>query len=58
MRVNKWFWKNGEIIGYLDDKGNEVKITLEMFGDTELHQLYHEELKREGTNGFQETDKR
>lgn len=46
MKVVKWFWRNGEIIGYLDEKGNEVKITLEMFEDTELHQLYHEELKR------------
>ena len=46
MKVQKWFWRNGEIIGYLDEQGNEVKVTLQTMQDTELHDLYHEELQR------------
>lgn len=51
MKVLKWFWRNNEIIGYLDEKGNEVKINLKMLRDTELHELYHEEIKKGGQNG-------
>jgi len=46
MKVQKWYWRNGEIIGYLDEKGNEVKVTLETIKDTELHELYHKEQRR------------
>lgn len=46
MKVLKWFWKKGECIGYLDKKGYEVKITLEMLQDIELHNLYHAEIRR------------
>lgn len=46
MKVQKWFWKDGVCIGYLNEKGYEVKITLQMLQDTVLHHLYHAELHR------------
>lgn len=59
MKVQKWFWKNGVCIGYLDEKGNEIKITLQMLQDIELHQLYHEEIKRhKGAEDAKKTNKR
>jgi hypothetical protein len=46
MKVQKWFWRNGEIIGYLDERGIEVKLTPEVLEDREIHDEFHNEIRR------------
>jgi hypothetical protein len=47
VKVQKWYWLNGEIIGYLDEKGIEVKLTPELLEDREIHDEFHNEIRRE-----------
>jgi hypothetical protein len=45
-KVKRWYWLNGEIIGFLDEKGNEVKLTAKALEDKEVHDEFHNEIRR------------